>query len=104
MKKKLVILSAAAMAVAAAVPALAFENEFHGMYRLRANVTNFQEAGLAGFKCGASSSCTTPASSITRNTNSIIFERRSDFTIFEQRARIQYIAKASDDLQPGNLL
>ena len=50
MKKKLVILSAAAMVAAAAVPALAFENEFHGMYRLRANVTNFQAAGLAGIQ------------------------------------------------------
>ena len=50
MKKKLLVLSAAAMVVAAAVPALAFENEFHGMYRLRGNVTNFQEAGLAGIQ------------------------------------------------------
>ena len=33
MKKQLIVLSAAAMLVAAAVPALAFENEFHGMYK-----------------------------------------------------------------------
>jgi hypothetical protein len=76
MKKKLVILSAAAMVAAAAVPALAFENEFHGMYRLRANVTNFQAVGT-----------TFPdADSKTAN-------------VFEQRARLQYIAKASDDLK-----
>ncbi len=78
MKKRLVVLSAAALTIAAAVPALAFENEFHGMYRLRANMTNFQNAGIAPLLAPDS----------TRDT-----------TVFEQRARIQYIAKASDDLK-----
>lgn len=84
MKKSLVVLGAAAMVAAAAVPALAFENEFHGMYRLRGMLTNFQAAGLGA--AGAAPLVTT--------TNS---ER--DFTLFEQRARLQYIAKASDDLK-----
>lgn len=77
MKKKLVILGAAALTVAAAVPAFAIENEFHGMYRLRAMMTNFQAAG-----------------------NSPLLSNESrDFTLFEQRARLQYIAKANDDLK-----
>jgi hypothetical protein len=76
MKKQLVVLSAAAIVAAAAVPALAFENEFHGIYRLRANVTNAMAVGSEAFKDEA-------------RTN----------TVFEQRARLQYIAKASADLK-----
>lgn len=77
MKKQLVVLSAAAMVAAAAVPALALENEFHGMYRLRANVTNFQAVGA----------------------EPIQNDDKKTATVFEQRARLQYIAKASDDLK-----
>lgn len=79
MKKKLVVLGALAVTAAAAVPALAFENEFHGLYRLRGSVTNFEIAGVA------------PLLSPTA--------KHRDFTLFEQRARLQYIAKASDDLK-----
>jgi len=89
MKKKLVILSAVALSAAAAVPALALENEFHGMYRLRGMVTNFQSGGLSGIQAkGAASS----------KTNLLSQENRS-YTLFEQRARLQYIAKANDDLK-----
>jgi len=89
MKKKLVILGAAAITAAAAVPALALENEFHGMFRVRANMTNFQTAGLSGFQTApTSTSKTTLLSNESRN-----------YTLFEQRARLQYIAKASDDLK-----
>lgn len=79
MKKKLVILGALALTAATAVPALAFENEFHGLYRLRGLLTNFQNAGL------------TPLLSTS--------SQNRDYTLFEQRARLQYIAKASDDLK-----
>lgn len=84
MKKQLVVLSAAAMVAAAAVPALAFENEFHGMYRLKGLVTNFQAAGLGA---------TNQPPLLTEKSNG------RDYTLFEQRARLQYIAKASDDLK-----
>lgn len=89
MKKKLVILGAVALTAAAAVPALAIENEFHGMYRLRANVTNFQTAGLSG---------TTGVGAAATPTQLLSSESRS-YTLFEQRARLQYIAKANDDLK-----
>jgi hypothetical protein len=85
MKKKLVILGAAAMVAAVAVPALALENEFHGMYRMRGMMTNFQAAGL-GAKAPLYPALVTPDST-------------NDYTLFEQRARLQYIAKASDDLK-----
>ncbi len=78
MKKQLVVLGAAAIIAAAAVPALALEHEAHGMYRLRAMATNFQSAGAA-----------TLGPKATQQT----------YTLFEQRARLQYIAKASDDLK-----
>jgi len=89
MKKKLVILSAVALSAAAAVPALALENEFHGMYRLRGMMTNFQSGGLSGIQtANTSTSKTTLLSNESRN-----------YTLFEQRARLQYIAKANDDLK-----
>lgn len=93
MKKQLVVLSAAAMVAAAAVPALALENEFHGMYRLRANVTNFQAAGLSGIQNTSGVGTAVPKSS------ALLAEDNRTFTVFEQRARLQYIAKASDDLK-----
>ena len=116
MKKQLVVLSAAAMVAAAAVPALAFENEFHGMYRLRANVTNFQEAGLAGIEGRQATaavaavpanpasnpivvgSAAVPATYYKKN-GALLSNDERTFTTFEQRARIQYIAKASDELR-----
>jgi len=96
MKKQLVVLSAAAMVAAAAVPALAFENEFHGMYRLRANVTNFQAAGLSGIQ-GTGVSATLPKG--IQASSALLAEDNRSFTLFEQRARLQYIAKASDELR-----
>jgi hypothetical protein len=77
MKKSLVVLSAAAMIAAAAVPALALENEFHGMYRSFGYLTNAYSGGTA-FSLSADG---------------------QTVSYVEQRARIQYIAKASDDLK-----
>jgi len=89
MKKKLVIFGAAAITAAAAVPAFALENEFHGMFRVRGILTNFQSAGLSGIT--AKGAASTP-------TQLLSTENRS-YTLFEQRARLQYIAKANDDLK-----
>ncbi|HXE98150.1 MAG TPA: hypothetical protein VN642_17225, partial [Dongiaceae bacterium] len=78
MKKSLIVLGAAAMVAAAAVPALAFENEFHGMYRAYGFLTNNIYSGGGTFNLNKDG-----------QTSSYV----------EQRARIQYIAKASDDLK-----
>jgi hypothetical protein len=75
-KKAAAIATAVGALAAVSVPAMAFENEFHGMYRLRAMVTNFENAGV-----------------------SLLGKDSVDTTLFEQRARIQYTAKASDDLK-----
>lgn len=76
--KKAVAIAVSAGALAAiSVPAMAFENEFHGMYRAYGFMTNAFSGG-GGFNLAPDS--------------------RTDKYI-EQRARLQYIAKASDDLK-----
>lgn len=95
MKKKLVILGALAITAAAAVPALALENEFHGMYRLRGMMTNFQSAGLGSVLLPIQGTGVPAATS----DNALVGNKSRSFTLFEQRARIQYIAKANDNLK-----
>ena len=76
--KKTVAIAVAAGALAAiSVPAMAFENEFHGMYRAYAYMTN----ALSG-----------------TTTLNLAEKSRTDKYI-EQRARLMYVAKASDDLK-----
>ncbi len=82
--KKTVAIAAAAGALAAiSVPAMAFENEAHGLYNLKWYMGNY-EAGSSGY---ISPSVT--SKSVNPKLNNF----------FEQRARLQYIAKASDDLR-----
>jgi len=88
MKKILVILGAAVL-TAAAVPAFALENEFHGMFRVRGILTNFQSNGLSG----------TTAKGAAPTEKQLLSTENRAFTLFEQRARLQYIAKANDDLK-----
>lgn len=79
MKKRLFAVAAvSALTVATAVPALALENEFHGLFRLRGIIDNFNDGGA-----GAFSPVNNPR---TKN-------------YIEQRARLMYIAKANDDLK-----
>ncbi|MRR51983.1 MAG: histidine kinase [Rhodocyclaceae bacterium] len=79
MKKKVLAVSAAcALTAATAVPALALENEFHGMFRVFGYASNFAEGGSGAI-----------APSNDASTKSYV----------EQRARLMYIAKASDDLK-----
>lgn len=76
-KKIMVAAAVGALGVASAVPAMAFENEFHGMYRAYGYMTNALSGG---------------------GTFQLRENSRTDKFI-EQRARLQYIAKASDDLK-----
>lgn len=76
--KKTVAIAAAAGALAAiSVPAMALENEFHGMYKFMGYQSNFYNGS------GAQALSATP---------------RSGF-FAEQRARLQYTAKANNDLK-----
>ncbi len=75
-KKTVAIATAVGALAAISVPAMAMENEFHGMYRLRAMMSNFENAG-----------------------GGTLAKDAPTMTVFEQRARLQYTAKASDDLK-----
>jgi hypothetical protein len=75
-KKTAAIATAVGALAAVSVPAMAFDNEFHGMYRLRAMMSNFENAG-----------------------GGVLAKDAPTLNVFEQRARIQYTAKASDDLK-----
>lgn len=80
MKKKLLAVAAAgALTAATAVPALALENEFHGMYRVFGVVSNYANGGSGQFSPTAKDPKTN--------------------TYVEQRARLLYAAKANDDLK-----
>lgn len=83
-KKCLAVLAAATCMAATAVPALALENEFHGMFRLFSAVTNFN------------------ATPVTDNVFYLpegLDKKPDTATYIAQRARLMYIAKASDDLK-----
>ena len=76
-KTMLTVAAVTALTAATAVPAMALENEFHGMYRVYGYLTNAETGGTS-------------------------FNLRDDAknSFFgEQRARIMYIAKANDDLK-----
>lgn len=82
--KKTVAIAAAAGALAAvAAPAMAVENEFHGMYTFSAYQTNFFE--------GNTMSSAQAANVLRKDAKSGFFA--------EQRARVQYIAKANENLK-----
>lgn len=82
--KKTVAIAAAAGALAAiSVPAMALENEFHGMYKFSAFETNFFDGNTLGAADAA---------------NLLRKDAKSGFYA-EQRARLQYIAKANADLK-----
>jgi hypothetical protein len=83
--KKTVAIAAAAGALAAiSVPAMAFENEFHGMYKFKFIVSDFDNGGS-----GTDSQLNVTTLKHAQTANSYL----------EQRARILYTAKASDDLK-----
>lgn len=81
LKKTAAIVAAAGALAAISVPAMALENEFHGMYKMKYFLSNY-ETGGAGF--------------ITPSTTK---ENLRANNYFEQRARLQYIAKANDNLK-----
>jgi len=77
-KKIMAVVAVSALTVATAVPAMALENEFHGMFKFFGYETNFFDGG----------------------TNGPLLKKDSHSGFFaEQRARINYIAKANDNLK-----
>jgi hypothetical protein len=78
-KTMLAVAAVSALTAATAVPAMALENEFHGMYKMKYFVSNIDNGGGGFYKP-------------TRSEN-------SSNNYFEQRARLIYSAKANDNLK-----
>lgn len=86
LKKTAAVVAAAGALAAISVPAMAFENEFHGTYTFNSIFSNFAKGD--GAQVNPAANFSTKGSNVTQMNN-----------YFEQRARLQYIAKASDDLK-----
>lgn len=108
-RKLLAIAAATALTAAAAVPAMAFENEFHGMFGLRATTGNYNTGGGTGYMFGMDrmggfgdsdmtygTIFTAPFATVT---GANFPQHMGSKNWVEQRARIFYSAKASDDLK-----
>jgi len=80
LNKKMIAVAAAGVLTAAAVPAMAFENEFHGMFLVQGITSNLLNGTTGPVKVDQ-------------------LRLHANKTFVDQRARIQYIAKASDDLK-----
>jgi len=93
--KKTVAIAVAAGALAAiTVPAMAFENEFHGSYKLKYFLSNYENGGGGNPLLPAAGIVGVPAANGTGATENLKMNN-----YFEQRARMFYTAKASDDLK-----
>lgn len=95
-KRILAVAAAGALGALTAVPAMAFENEFHGIYKLKYFLSNYE--GYTGNDLtnnGPILYGPTPSKPVSSDTT----ENLKTKNYFEQRARIFYTAKASDDLK-----
>jgi hypothetical protein len=92
LKKTLAIVTAAASLAAISVPVMAFENEIHGTSRLRLFFSNYEQGGGGNpLSTDATGKVGVP---VGNNTNNLYTNN-----YFEQRSRLFYTAKASDDLK-----
>lgn len=79
-KQMLTIAAAGALTAVTALPAMAFENEFHGMFAVKTYLGNFDATGL-------------------QFNGQDMKEKTKTDNYTDQRTRIAYTAKASDDLK-----
>jgi hypothetical protein len=88
-KKLLTITAAGALCAAAATPALAFDNEFHGSYLMKYFITNYE---------AVTNDYILDKDMISgKNKQEVTSRKVSNY--FDTRARFYYTAKASDDLK-----
>ncbi|MDY0301414.1 MAG: hypothetical protein RBQ99_07510 [Trichlorobacter sp.] len=89
-KQMLTLAAAGALSAVTALPAMAFENEFHGLFNTHFTVSNYNNGGSGDMFQGlAPVNGTVYQNSKHKKTNNYL----------QQRLRLQYIAKASDDLK-----
>lgn len=79
-KQMLTIAAAGALTAVTALPAMAFENEFHGIFNFNTVFSNYNTGASGDFAPNA-------------------YANPKMNNYFEQRTRLQYVAKASDDLK-----
>lgn len=80
-KQMLTIAAAGALTAVTALPAMAFENEFHGLFNFNTVFSNYNNGTSGNFAPNG------------------LKDKAQMNNYFEQRTRLQYIAKASDDLK-----
>jgi hypothetical protein len=93
-KKFVTVAVAGALTAATAVPALALENEFHGAFTSFYDLSNYSAAGNDGFE-QFNTAGTGPG---TQNATGLHKNAPTE-NYFEQRVRINYNAKASDQVK-----
>jgi hypothetical protein len=107
--KKTVAIAAAAGALAAiSVPAMALENEFHGTYTFNTIFSNFMDGGSGdfnpafrgqGFTAATIDPTTGQTLAAAKLATKPFGDKRQMNNYLEQRVRLQYTAKVSDDLK-----
>ena len=93
-KKLFAVAAAGALTVATAAPALAMENEFHGMFRTYFDDSNFtiNNNGTSLYNPSAALNAGNPSKGVLSNA-----DQNANF--FETRLRINYTAKLNDDVR-----
>ncbi|MBJ6726724.1 histidine kinase [Geomonas sp. Red875] len=93
MKKQILAVAAVgALSAATAVPAMALENEFHGNFRVRGILSNFDDGGAGAVNLNGTN--------ISQATGAVVKTGEPNTnTYIEQRLRLMYIAKANDNLK-----
>jgi hypothetical protein len=89
LKKTAAIAAAVGALAAISVPAMALENEFHGSYKLKYFLSDYESGGSGAIIPNAAITATSVNATQNLKANNY----------FEQRARIFYTAKANDDLK-----
>lgn len=95
--KKRTLALVCALTATTAVPALALENEFHGMYRLGGVASNFVGSEAASYYTYNGSNMF--AQDISKAGNNRKDQHPSNATFLDQRARLLYTAKIDDELK-----
>ncbi len=95
-KQMLTIAAAGALTAVTALPAMAFENEFSGSFALKTYLSNFDNGTSAAYPVAATYTQTVPN---VLNVTNFGMGRTKASNYTDQRLRLGYTAKASDDLK-----
>ena len=97
-KQMLTIAAAGALTAVTALPAMAFENEFHGIFNFNTVFSNYNSSTSGNVNFGINDVGAVPPTAAQFAAGNFSDKRKMN-NYMEQRLRLQYIAKASDDLK-----